>query len=159
MGICLLGRTADKDHRSPLQTRSPIVYDSAGRVGTIALPEGSNETFTNDQESGWTNSGTSGSPAAATLLAQATSTYTSPNGNTTTLRPDWWGLGQTGVAIDAIGDVATYDLNSNGLATVAIDQVNRVTSFTYDSKGNMTEEKCIPTAAPKSTRTTATPSR
>jgi YD repeat-containing protein len=124
----------------PRSNAVSIVYDSAGRVGTIALPEGSNETFTNDQESGWTDTGTSGSPAAATLLAQATSTYTSPNGNTTTLRPDWWGLGQTGVAIDAIGDVATYDLNSNGLATVAIDQVNRVTSFTYDSKGNMTEE-------------------
>ena len=109
-------------------------------MSTISLPDSTSETFTNDQESGWTNSGTSISPAAATLLAQATSTYTSPNGNTTALRPDWWGMGITGVKIDALGDVATNDLNSNGLATVTIDQVNRVSLFTYNSLGNMTEE-------------------
>ena len=39
----------------------------------------------------------------------------------TSLRPDWYGLGMTGVEVDALGDVATYDLNSNGLATIAID--------------------------------------
>ena len=33
-------------------------------------PTARSEKFTNDQESGWTNSGTSGSPAPATLLAQ-----------------------------------------------------------------------------------------
>ena len=36
--------------------------------------------------------------------------------------------------------MATYDLNSNGLPTVVIDQVNRITQFTYDSQGDMTEE-------------------
>ncbi len=113
-----------------------VSYDSAERVGTISLPDGSVETYTNDQESGWTNSGTSGSPAAPTLLAQAASTYTSPNGNTSTLQPDWAGLGQIGVAVDALGDVATFDLNSNGLATVAIDPLNRITQYAYDSKGN-----------------------
>ncbi len=124
----------------PRSNAVTITYDSAGRVGTISQPDGTTETFTNDQESGWTNTGTSGSPAAATLLAEATSTYTSPNGNTTTLRPDWAGLGQTGVQIDALGDVVTNDLNSNGLATVTIDQVNRVTSYVYDSHGNMGTE-------------------
>ena len=33
-----------------------------------------------------------------------------------------------------------YDRTSNGLATVAVDQVNRITSFTFDGDGNMTEE-------------------
>ena len=33
-----------------------------------------------------------------------------------------------------------YDLNTNGLATVAVDQLNRISQFTYDRKGNMTEE-------------------
>jgi RHS repeat-associated protein len=113
-----------------------VSYDSAERVATISLPGGSSETYTNDQESGWTNSGTSGSPAAPTLLATAASTFTTPNGNTSNLQPDWLGLGQTGVAIDALGDVDTYDLNSNGLATVAIDGLNRITQFAYDSKGN-----------------------
>jgi YD repeat-containing protein len=116
-----------------------IAYDSASRVGTISRPDSTHETFTNDQESGWTNSGTLASPAAPTLLAQAGGTYTSPNSNTTTIQPDWMGLGMTGNQIDALGDVQMYDLNSNGLATVAVDQVNRVTSFAYDSSGNMTK--------------------
>jgi len=49
-------------------------------------------------------------------------------------------MGVTGVQVDALGNVATYDLTSNGLATVAIDQVNRISLFTFDSKGNMTKE-------------------
>ncbi len=53
------------------------------------------------------------------------------------LRPDWFGLGVTGVAVDALGNVATYDLNSNGLPTVTIDQVNRMTIYGYDSLGNI----------------------
>ncbi len=120
----------------PLSHVMTVSYDSAERVSTISLPDGSVETYTNDQESGWTNSGTSGSPAAPTLVAQAGSGYTSPNGNTSNLQPDWMGLGQTGVAIDALGDVSTFDLNSNGLATVAIDPLNRITQYSYDSKGN-----------------------
>ena len=52
-----------------------------------------------------------------------------------------------GNVIDALGDVQLYDRNSNGLATVAIDQVNRNTQFTYDSKGNVTE-RCMTTATP-----------
>ena len=51
--------TQIKDPRSNTTT---IVYDSAGRVGTISRPDGTSEEFTNDQESGWTNSGTSASP-------------------------------------------------------------------------------------------------
>ena len=55
-----------------------VAYDSAGRVGTITRPDSTTEKFTNDQESGWTNSGTSVSPAPATLLAQAGSTLHQP---------------------------------------------------------------------------------
>jgi RHS repeat-associated protein len=118
---------------------STIAYDSAGRVGTISRPDSTSETFTNHQESGWTNSGTSGSPAAATLLAQAGGTYTSPNGNLTTIQPDWNGFGLGGNVIDPIGNVQLYDRDSNGLATVAVDQVNRNTQYKYDSKGNVTQ--------------------
>ncbi len=120
--------------KDPLGNLVTISYDSAERVGTISLPDSTGETFTNDQESGWTNSGTSGSPAAAILLVEATSTYTSPNGNTTTLRPDWWGMGVTGVQVDAIGNVVMNDLTSNGLPTVTVDQVNRVTQFTWSAE-------------------------
>ena len=124
----------------PLTNVVSITYDSAGRVGTITRPDLTTEEFSPYQEQGWTNTGTSGSPATALMLAQAAATHTDPNGNTTYLRPDWYGLGMTGVQVDALGNVATYDLNANGLATVAIDQDNRISQFTYDSEGNITEE-------------------
>ena len=97
------------------------------------------EEFSAGQEQGWTNSGTSGSPAPSTLLAQVGSTDTDPLSNVTTSRPDWYGLGQTSQMTDALGNVTTYDLNSNGLATVTIDPLNRITQDAYDSKGNVTE--------------------
>ena len=136
-----------------------ISYDSADRVATISRPDSTTETFTNFQESGWTNSGTSLSPASPTLLAQASGTYTSPNSNTTTIQPDWLGLGMTGNQIDALGDVAMYDRTSNGLVSVAVDQVNRVTSYSYSSAGNMLSETSSPTAIPIPIRLTRTPSR
>ncbi len=116
-----------------------ITYDSAERVGTITRPDSTTEEFSAGQEQGWTDSGTSGSPAPSTLLAQVGSTYTDPLDNVTTNRPDWYGLGQTSQMTDALGNVTTYDLNSNGLATVTIDPMNRITQAAYDSKGNVTE--------------------
>jgi hypothetical protein len=41
---------------------------------------------------------------AATLLAQAGGTYTSPNGNATTIQPDWRGMGVAGNIIDPLGN-------------------------------------------------------
>jgi RHS repeat-associated protein len=122
----------------PRSNSVTISYDSASRVTSVSLPESATEDFTNDQEAGWTNSGTSGSPAPATLLAQAGGTYTSPNGNLTTIQPDWMGLGQAGNIIDPLGNVQLFDRNSNGLATIAVDQVNRNTQYNHDSKGNVT---------------------
>ena len=43
-------------------------------------------------------------------------------------------------ATDALGNVTTYDLNSNGLPDVTIDPLNRITQYTYDSQGNMTDD-------------------
>ena len=107
-------------------------------MSSINRPDSTTEDFTNDQEAGWTNSGTSGSPAPSTLLAVAGSTYTSPNSNTTTIQPDWMGMGLPGNVIDPIGNVQLFDRNSNGLATITVDQVNRNTQYSYDSKGNVT---------------------
>src|SRR5262249_53058620 len=90
-------------------------YDTSERPSTITRPDSTTETFAADQARGWTNSGTSGSPAAATLLAEARATDTDPNGNVTDLRPDWNGQGLTNVAVDALGNVTTYDRDSNGL--------------------------------------------
>ena len=39
--------------------------------------------------------------------------------------------------IDPLGNDQLFDRNSNGLATVAVDQVNRNTQYGYDSKGNV----------------------
>jgi RHS repeat-associated protein len=122
----------------PRSNSVSVSYDSASRVATVSLPESATEEFTNDQEAGWTNSGTSGSPAPSTLLALAGSTYTSPNGNLTTIQPDWMGLGQAGNIIDPLGNVQLFDNNANGLATIAVDQVNRNTQYNYNSQGNIT---------------------
>ena len=139
LGLCLrLGRPAHPDHRSHVPTRSRSPTTRRVASSTITRPDSTTEKFTNDQESGWTNSGTSGSPAPATLLAQAGGTYTSPNSNATTIQPDWLGMGLAGNIIDPLGNVQLFDRNANGLATVAIDQVNRNTQYTYDSKGNVT---------------------
>ena len=126
--------------KDPMSNVVTISYDSAERVGTITQPDITTEEFSADQEQGWTNSGTSGSPAPATLLAAAGSTFTDPNGNVTTIRPDWWGLGTTGQITDALGNTETFDYNSNGLPTIVIDKLNRITQYTYDSQGNITEE-------------------
>ena len=88
------------------------------------------------QEQGWTNSGTSGSPAAATLLAAAGRPYTDPNGNVTTIRPDWYGPGHDRpVDRRPAATSAPYDLNANGLPTIVIDPLNRITQYTYNSPG------------------------
>ena len=127
--------TGVTDPRSKTVT---VAYDSAERASTITRPDSTVEAFTAYQERGWTNSGTSGSPAAATLLAEARSTYTDPLGNVTDLRPDWNGQGLTGQAADASGNVTTYDRDANGLATIAVDRLNRISQYAYDSHGNVT---------------------
>ena len=125
--------------QDPLSHTTSISYDSAERAGTITRADGTTELFSADQEQGWTNSGTSGSPAAATLLAEAATTYTSPNGNSFQTRPDWMGLGQLGQATDPYGDVTSNVLNSNGLPIVTVDGLNRITQYNYDSLGNPTK--------------------
>ncbi len=124
--------------KDPLGHVVSVAYDSAGRVGTITSPDSATEEFAPFQEQGWTNSGTSGSPAAAMLFAAAAASYTNPNGNTTSVLPDWYGLGTAGVGIDALGDVATNDLNANGLVIDSIDRLNRMDQYSYDTHGNVT---------------------
>ena len=116
-----------------------VTYDSAERVGTITRPDSTTQEFSAAQEQGWTNSGTSGSPAAATLLAESAADATDPNGNLSQMRPDWYGLGTTGQTTDALGNVTTNDISTNGLATTTIDNLNRITQYQYDSLGNTTQ--------------------
>ena len=124
------------DQRSHIAT---IAYDAAGRVATISQPDSTAEKFSNEQESGWTNSRNLAQPRGGHAAGPGRQhLHPSPNGNPTTIQPTWNGLGMGGNVIDALGDVQLYDLNSNGLATVAIDQVNRNTQYSYDSKGNVT---------------------
>ena len=101
-----------------LEDRHRCLRLRRARVARSPAPIAQRETFFPNQEQGWTNSGTSGSPAAATLLARPPA-YTDPNGNVTDLRPDWNGQGLTDVAVDALGNVSHPDRTHNGLATVA----------------------------------------
>jgi RHS repeat-associated protein len=116
-----------------------ITYDAADRVGTITQPDGTTEEFSAAQTQGWTNSGTSGSPAPSVLLGEVGSTFKDPLGNVTTDEPDWRGMGLTVEDTDALGDVTTYDRNANGLPTITIDPLNRITQDAYDGKGNVTK--------------------
>ncbi len=110
-----------------------IAYDSGGRVTGTTRPDSTTESIAPYERQGWVapGSGTIGSPAAPTLLAVAAASYTDPNAHTTTLRSDWYGLGQTAEAVDALGDVATTDINAKGMATVAIDPLNQISQFSY----------------------------
>jgi YD repeat-containing protein len=116
-----------------------IMYDASERVSTITRPDSTTEAFSAAQEQGWTNGGTSTSPAAPTLQAQVGTVYTDPLGNTTTYRPDWRGMGYTAQAVDALGNVTTHDRDANGLATITVDPLNRITQAAYDSHGNVTK--------------------
>ena len=116
-----------------------ITYDAAERVGTITRADSTTQKFSAAEEQGWTNTGTSGSPATPTLLALVGSTATDPLGNVTTSRPNWSGFGLTNQTVDALGNVTTVDRNANGLATITIDPMNRITQDAYDTKGNVTK--------------------
>ena len=122
-------------YQDPLSHTTSISYDAAERVGTITRADGTTQLVSSYQEQGWTNSGTSGSPASATLLAQAATTYTDPNGNTTEIQPDWMGLGQVDQTIDPYGDVTTNDLNTNGLPVVSVNALNGSRSTTMTAWG------------------------
>jgi YD repeat-containing protein len=94
--------TQYKDARSNVVT---IAYDSASeRVTTITRPDSSVETFKADQLRGFDTTGTSSSPANPTLLAEARGTYTDPLLNVTDTRPDWGGLGLTGLDDRRLGE-------------------------------------------------------
>ena len=116
-----------------------VTLDAAGRASSVARPDGASESFAPYQKQGYDTSGTSGSPAVATLLAESKATYTDPNSGTTDHRVDWRGQGLTNQLSDAAGHVTTLDRDSNGLATVTIDRLNRASLATYDSQGNPTQ--------------------
>jgi RHS repeat-associated protein len=125
----------ERDHRTT------IAYDAANRVDSVTRPDLSTQSFDPYQVRGYDTSGTSTTPAPATLLAEARATHVDPNGNATDLRADWRGLGRANQATDPLGNVATAYVDTNGLATTTIDRLNRITSFAYDSKGNPTTVK------------------
>jgi RHS repeat-associated protein len=123
----------------PLTHALTVTYDSGGRASGTSRPDATTESITPYERQGWVpaGSGTSGSPYAPVLLAQAVASYTDPVGNVTRLRPDWYGLGETGQQVDPYGNVATNDLNTNGLATVGIDPLSRISQYAYDTHGNV----------------------
>ena len=94
---------------------------------------------------GWTNSGTSGSPAASVLLAEVGSIYTDPLGNVTTYQPRLARHGPDQSDDRRPGQRDHVDRNANGLATITIDPLNRITQDAYDSQGKRAPRSFTPT--------------
>jgi len=128
--------TSVTDPRSKTVT---VTFGGSGRVSSITRPDTTTETIVPYQVQGYDTSGTSMSPAPAVLLAEAVASHTDPNSHETTLRPDWRGHGQPNQATDADGNIASVNRDSNGLATVTIDRLNRISFAAYDSSGNVTK--------------------
>ena len=94
--------------------------------------------FSSYQEQGWTNSGTSGSPAAATLLAEAATTYTDPNGNTSRPGPTGWAWASS--ARPPTPRERRHQRPQRQRPARRLDRpLNRITQYTYDSQGNITK--------------------
>ncbi|WP_337175134.1 RHS repeat-associated core domain-containing protein [Paludisphaera sp.] len=114
-----------------------VTYDGAGRASGTTRPDLTTEAFTPYQAQGLGTSTNSASPGPATLMAEAVAKYVDPRGYARDLRPDWTGMGLVNQKTDPDGYVSTSYRDANGLATVAIDRLNRATRFAYDSKGNV----------------------
>ncbi|MDR3635134.1 MAG: malectin domain-containing carbohydrate-binding protein [Isosphaeraceae bacterium] len=127
--------TSIVDPRSKAVT---IAYDSADRVGTIARPDGTSQEFSSYEEQGWypSGTGTTTTPASATLLAQAAATYTDPRGNATYQGFDWLGHGVNN-ELTQNNIVSIANVNANGLTIATSNQIGWIVRSTYDSKGNL----------------------
>jgi YD repeat-containing protein len=126
--------TAVTDPNSRMTT---VAYDAAGRADVVTRPDLSTQSFDPYQVRGYDTSGTSGSPAPATLLAEARASSVDPRGNAWDLRPDWRGMGLVNQPTDPLGKVATSNRDAAGLATVVVDRLNRISRAKYDAKGNV----------------------
>jgi RHS repeat-associated protein len=126
------------DARSKVTT---ITYSSASRVSGTTRPDLSTESYASYQEQGFVAAGSGhlASPATPTLFAEAAASGTDANSNTITRRPDWTGLALVNQPIDPDGNVTTMDRDANGLATITIDRLNRISQDAYDAKGNVTK--------------------
>lgn len=89
---------------------------------------------------GWVavGSGTSGSPAAAILLADSATKYTDPRSNTWTSFLDWAGFGLATETQDPLADTSVTTRDANGLAWLAADSLGNRTRQFFDTKGNPT---------------------
>jgi YD repeat-containing protein len=116
-------------------------YNSAGQVSGVTQPDGSTESFTAQQSFGLaaSGSGTSSSPAPATLAASAVSSYVDGNGHTWVSYLDGLGFGTPIEQIDPLGDTTLTYRDANDLAWLSSDPLGRSTRSFFDSMGNTTE--------------------
>ena len=139
--------------KDPNSNNFGVTYDAAGRVSGVTNPDSTTESFSNVQESGLpaAGTGTSSSPAAPTLLAEAGASMTDQVGDVSSIQTDWAGLGLSDVSIDALGNISTANRDGNGLPIVTTDPMNRITQSVFDAKANVTK-----TTYPDGTTSSAT---
>ena len=83
--------------KDPLGNVVTVVYDSAGRVGTITRPDSTTEEFSAVPGAGLDQQRHVGQPGRGDAAGRGGGQRTpTPTATTTSVRPDWYGLGTTG---------------------------------------------------------------
>lgn len=135
----------DADHRMTGETdkrgnHEQARYDFAGRVDFAVRKDGSIIDISPTQVRGLNPSDQTSDPFGAPLAygtLDGKSTYVDANGNLITSDLD--GLGQETGSTDQIGAMPTYDYDpTNNLISKITDARGHDTSYTYDSRGNLT---------------------
>ncbi len=131
----------------PRSNTTSFTSNFAGRVTTVTRPDSTTEIFAALQLQSLCDSGqcTQGQPGTPLLAAEAVSDYTDPRSNAWDYRLDWLGLGSSTQITDPLGQttpaghITVRHRDSNGLASMVTDRLDRHSFFERDSKGNITK--------------------
>ena len=125
----------------PLAGTIGFAYSFAGRTSSVTRADSTTDALVPWQTEGLLEpgTGTPSAPAAAVLLAGASTTYTDGRGNDWQSHYDWTGFGKTTGDLDPRGYLFVTHRDQDGLATQRADQLDRNTVLGRDEQGNVTE--------------------
>ena len=120
----------------PNNHQSGFAYSStSARVSTVTRADNTTESLVPQQATGLVASG----DQTATLAVQEGAAYTDPRGKAWFDALDWSGFGHPTELFDPLLDESVMHRNSQGLAWLAEDPLDRATRAFFDNNGNPTE--------------------